>query len=131
MAAHQHSLWLQSHRCTVGWPTGWWVAIDITPPPKQKKEERKGLLSVLLPVFTKLLELIICLAKINTFHSQAFTFAWAALWGGFCQAAVELAGRISNRQQTGFSQSSPSSSAVSVVAGAGGTHSLSLCTLLC
>lgn len=120
MAAHQHSLWLQSHRCTVGWGGG---AIDITPPLKQKKEERKGLLSVLLPVFTKLLELIICLAKINTFHSQAFTFAWAALWGGFW--------RISNRQQTGFSQSSPSSSAVSVVAGAGGTHSLSLCTLLC
>lgn len=45
----------------------------------------------------------------------------------FCRATVVLEGRIRNRQQTGFSQNSLWSSALSVVAGAGGTHSPALC----
>lgn len=63
----------------------------------------------------------------HTFQSRPFTFAWAALLSVLYQAIVVLEGRIRNRQETGLSQNSLWGSALSLVAGAGGTNSLALC----
>lgn len=51
---------------------------------------------MLLPACTNLSELISCLSdhtgeNKHTFHSQAFTFAWAALWSFFFLSAYSCA----------------------------------------